>query len=129
MNHKCFIDESNVCCIEVDGQLWVKEFADGIQKEGRTYLVKFCPECGFELPDKGFFNFLHSPYRESNEPVYKFTNDISTAISQINHNIELMKCFMSSQNTQNKCFMERDFFTSKEINYLKRRLEILEEKK
>lgn len=133
MDHKCLIEGSSACCIEVKGELWVKEFANGLQSEGRTYPVKFCPECGFKLPEKGFgsrFGALCSiPAAETDNRITEFSYELGKAISEMNHNIALIKTFMSSQNTQNECFIERDLCTSQEINYLKRRLEILEDSK
>lgn len=44
--HRCYIEGSSAVCIEQDGHLWVKEYADGNQREGRTYRVGYCPQCG-----------------------------------------------------------------------------------
>ena len=128
MSHKCQIDGSNAACFDVNGELWVKEYSYGNEREGRTYKVNFCPKCGFKIPEKKFFSFLHAPYQEPDEHITRFSHALSTAIAQMNHNVELMKCFMSSQNTQNECFMDRDLETSKEIVILKERIKILEDK-
>jgi len=126
MTHQCRIDGSSAVCIEVDGKLWVKEHADSKQREGRTYAVSFCPECGFKLPTKSFFNFLHLPYTEVDDSIHKFSAELGKSISEMNHNIALIKAFMSAQNVQNECFMDRDFQTSQDIFQLKNRIEKLE---
>lgn len=130
--HKCRIDGSSAACFEVNGELWVKEYADGLQSEGRTYPVKFCPECGFKLPERGFsksmFRGIHIPDSQVDDSIHRFSAELGKSICEMNHNIALIKTFMSSQNTQNECFMERDLYTSQEISYLKRRMEQLEEK-
>ena len=46
MGHRCKIEQSSCVCFEHDGELWVKEYNDGIQSEGRTYRVNYCPQCG-----------------------------------------------------------------------------------
>lgn len=116
MSHQCIIQGSSAVCFEKGNELWVKEYYDGTEREGRTYKVNFCPECGFK-----------KPYPTHPESITRFNQDLPTAISQMNHNIELIKAFMRSQNTHNQCFMERDLATSQEIAYLKRRLEEDEE--
>ena len=44
--HRCQIEGSSTVCFDHDGELWVKEYNDGIQGEGRTYRVNYCPQCG-----------------------------------------------------------------------------------
>jgi hypothetical protein len=46
MGHRCQIEGSSTACFEVEGELWVKEYADGREREGRTYRVNYCPQCG-----------------------------------------------------------------------------------
>lgn len=126
MTHQCRIDGSSTVCIEVDGKLWVKEYADGLQREGRTYAVSFCPECGFKLPTKSYFNFLHLPYAQVDDSIHKFSAELGKSISEMNHNIAHIKAFMSAQNTQNECFMDRELQLSQEITFLRKRIETLE---
>ena len=130
MSHRCQIDGSSGACFEERNELWVKEYADGYQKEGRTYRVKFCPECGFHLPKssfgKSFFGRLNIPDVTPDNSITQFSQALSTAIAQMNHNVELIKCFMSSQNTQNECFMERELHHSQEICKLERQILNLE---
>lgn len=131
MSHKCQIEGSSAACFEDNNELWVKEYADGRQTEGRTYPVKFCPECGFKIPKvsfaKSFFCGFNTPDSAPDDRINQFSQSLSTAIAQMNHNVEIIKCFMSSQYTHNECFIERGLAHSQEINYLKRRLQILEE--
>jgi len=133
MSHRCQIEGSSTACFEHKNELWVKEYADGYQQEGRTYRVNFCPECGFKIPKasfaKSFFGCLNIPDVTPDDSITQFSQALSTAIAQMNHNVELIKAMMSAQNTQNQCFIERDLSTSQEISYLKRRLEILEDGK
>ncbi len=44
--HQCRIEGSSAVCFEREGEYWVKEYNDYENPEGRTYRVKFCPECG-----------------------------------------------------------------------------------
>lgn len=128
MSHRCRIGDSSVACFEQNNELWVKEYADGYQQEGRTYPVKFCPECGFKIPtaspSKGYFCAI--PDSSPDESITRFSQALSTAIAQMNHNVELIKCFMSSQNTQNQCFMDRDLQVSQDICKLERQILNLE---
>ena len=132
MSHHCILDNSAIVCFEINNQLWVKECSDFGQQEGKTYQVNFCPECGFKLPRpsfaKSFFGCLNIPDSAPDDRITQFSQTLSTAIAQMNHNVEIIKCFMCSQHTQNECFMERELAHSQEISYLKRRLQILEEK-
>lgn len=133
MSHRCQIEESSIVCYEEKNELWVKEY-NGVlrQNEGRTYRVNFCPECGFKIPKasfaKSYFGCFNIPDVTPNDSITQFSQALSTAIAQMNHNVELIKAMMSAQNTQNQCFMDRDLATSQELAYLKRRLQILEEK-
>lgn len=133
MSHRCQIDGSSAACFEVKNELWIKEYADGRQTEGRTYRVKFCPECGFKIPKtgpfKGFLGGFNIPDSAPDDRITQFSQTLSTAIAQMNHNVEIIKCFMSLQHTQNECFMERELSHSQEISYIKRRLQILEDGK
>lgn len=130
MTHQCRIENSSAICFEEENELWVKEYDDGRQREGRTYPVKFCPECGFKIPtvssSKSYFCAI--PDSSPDESITRFSQALSTAIAQMNHNVELIKCFMSSQNAHNQCFMDRDLNTSQEIFQLKKRIENLEKK-
>jgi len=47
-------------------------------------------------------------------------------IAELNNNIEIVKTWMSSQYTQNECFMDRDLRTSEEISKLRTRIDSLE---
>lgn len=128
MSHQCRFEDSNTVCFEINNELWVKEYADGRQREGRTYKVNFCPECGFKIPRasfaKSFFGAI--PAAAPDESITHFSQALSTAIHQMNHNVELIKAFMSSQNTQNECFMERELHHSQEICKLERQILNLE---
>lgn len=130
MTHQCKIENSSAVCFEEGNELWIKEYDDGRQREGRTYPVKFCPECGFKIPKAGFFKgFLGNfniPDSSPDNSIIEFSQALSTAIAQMNHNVELIKCFMSSQNAHNQCFMDRDLNASQEIFQLKKRIENLE---
>ena len=45
--HYCNLRSANTVCFERgEGELWVKEYANGSLKEGRTFRVNFCPWCG-----------------------------------------------------------------------------------
>lgn len=130
MSHRCQIDGSSAACFEEANELWIKEYADGYQREGRTYKVKFCPECGFKLPQacfsKSFINSFNIPDSTPDDNIRQFSQSLSNAIAQMNHNVELIKCFMSSQNTQNQCFMDRDLQVSQDICKLERQFLNLE---
>jgi hypothetical protein len=132
MSHRCQIQGSSAACFEENNELWVKEYADGRQTEGRTYRVKFCPECGFEIlkvgPFKGFIGRFNIPDYAPDDTIIQFSQTLSSAIAQMNRNIESIKAYMILQNSQNECFMQRDLAKSEEISCLKRRLQILEEK-
>ena len=123
MSHRCQIGESSVVCFEERNELWVKEYADGRMPEGRTYQVKFCPECGLHLPKcsfaKRFFGALSIPDSAPDDRITQFSQQLSNAISEMNHNIAIIKCHMSAQHTQNECFMEMH-------NELKKRITNLE---
>lgn len=125
MSHRCQISD-NSGCFEENNQLWVKEFYDGICREKGTYRVNFCPVCGFSIPKaQPVYLKAFIPASEPDACITQFSQSLSTAIHQMNHNVELMKSFMSSQNTQNQCFMDRDLSTSQEICSLKRKIEDL----
>lgn len=49
MERNCNVTNSNVVCFEREGELWVKEYC-GLhnQPEGRTYMVFYCPWCGYQ---------------------------------------------------------------------------------
>lgn len=127
MSHKCNIEGSSAACFEIRNELWVKEFADGPKAEGRTYKVKFCPECGYQILEKrftkGFFDFLHLPYAQVDDSISKFSMELGRAISEMNHNIALIKGYMSSQNVQNQCFMDNEMDIRKELRNLKKMVE------
>jgi hypothetical protein len=59
MGHECRIENSSAVCYEVNNELWVKEYADSGNKEGRTYQVKFCPECGYTISYKQVLYLIH----------------------------------------------------------------------
>lgn len=124
MSHQCRSQDSSTVCLQIGNELWVKEHADISQREGRTYKVNFCPECGFKIPtSKTFKNFLNSiPDSTPHESITQFSQALSTAIAQMNHNVELIKCFMISQNKQNQCFMDRGFQLSQDICKLERQI-------
>lgn len=56
---------------------------------------------------------------EMDDSISRFSASLGEAISQMNHNIAIMKCYMSSQNTQNKCFFDRERELYEEIEKLK----------
>lgn len=126
--HRCYIDGSSAACFEESGELWVKEYADGNQREGRTYKVNFCPECGYRKPPIHYFKSAYEGFpicAESDETLSKFSASLGEAIAQINHNIAIIKASMSAQSTQNQCFMDREMELSKEISYLKEEVEYI----
>lgn len=53
-NHYCNVVPHNVVCFEREGELWVKEYCGGKDREGndiregRTYMVFHCPWCGYQ---------------------------------------------------------------------------------
>lgn len=120
MSHRCYIDGSSAVCIEHNGELWVKEYADGREREGRTYNVKFCPECGFKIPknSKSFLNFFNIPSSEGDDTISQFSAQLGRSIAEMNHNIEMIKAFMLSQNIQNECFIENEKELRKRISAL-----------
>ena len=44
--HCCRFGYASVACFSMCGELWVKEYANGKEREGRTYRVDYCPFCG-----------------------------------------------------------------------------------
>lgn len=46
--HYCNVTTCNVVCFEREGELWVKEYSGMKEKEGRTYMVFYCPWCGYQ---------------------------------------------------------------------------------
>lgn len=46
--HFCNVTTCNVVCFEREGELWVKEYCSPQEKEGRTYMVFYCPWCGYQ---------------------------------------------------------------------------------
>lgn len=56
--HSCNFHAFSCACFERDnGEMWVKEYSNTKQKEGRTYQVNFCPWCGAQAKvriDAGF---------------------------------------------------------------------------
>lgn len=45
--HHCNIRAISCVCLQrPDGEFWVKEYGNDIQREGRTYQVNYCPWCG-----------------------------------------------------------------------------------
>lgn len=120
MSHKCYIDGSSAACFEHCGELWVKEYSDGRQREGRTYKVNFCPECGFKIPknSKSFLNFFNIPPDEGDDRISQFSADLGRAIREMNHNIEMIKAFMISQNIQNQCFIDNEMELRKRVSKL-----------
>lgn len=120
MGHSCRIEGSSTACFEHSGELWVKEYGDGRQKEGRTYKVNFCPECGFKLPArKSLMRFFTSiPSSEPDETISKFSMELGKAIAEMNHNVTAIKTFMIAQNTQNECFLSNEMDLRKRITQL-----------
>ncbi len=121
MTHECFITGSSAICIERNDELWVKEYQSASQREGRTYRVNFCPECGYCLPKrKGFLKFFKNNIPDPDESISQFSHDLAKAIKEINHNVEAMKAFMTCQNCQNDLFM-KDILNIKECvnNFIK----------
>ena len=47
-NHYCNVLTSNVICFERPDGLWVKEYCRFEIPEGRTYMVYYCPWCGYQ---------------------------------------------------------------------------------
>ena len=70
--------------------------------------------------------FCAIPDSSPDESITRFSQALSTAIAQMNHNVELIKCFMSSQNNQNQCFIDRDLQFSQDICKLERQILNLE---
>ena len=128
MSHNCKIEGRSNICFEFNDQLWIKEYDYGTQREVRTYKVNFCPECGFKIPKVSVAKrfFCDIPNSAPDESITLFSQSLSTAIAQMNHNVELIKDFMSSQNTQNECFMQRDLDHSQEICKIERQILNLE---
>jgi hypothetical protein len=124
MGHKCLFEDNTTVCLEINNELWVKEYEN--KRQGRTYRVNFCPECGFKIPKvNDFKSYIHSLNISDNSPndcIAIFSQSLANAIAQMNHNVELIKCFMSSQNIQNECFMERDLQVSQDICKLERQI-------
>lgn len=126
--HRCQIDGSSAACFEIEGELWVKEYDDGHQREGRTYKVNFCPQCGYRKPPIHYFKSAYEGFpvcAESDETLSKFSKSLSEAIAQMNHNIAIIKASMSAQSTQNQCFMDREMELSKEIKSLKEEIQYI----
>lgn len=47
--HSCNRHTASCACFErADGELWIKEYSNSTQLEGRTYQVNYCPWCGME---------------------------------------------------------------------------------
>lgn len=65
-------------------------------------------------------------YNEADDSITKFSYELAKSISEMNHNIVLIKTFMSAQNTQNECFMNRDLEVNQRIYDLEKRLSRLE---
>ena len=63
--HACQSKSSNAVCLEVDGDLWIKEYYAGKDNpEGRTYMVYYCPWCGYQTEK--------SKIREKVDPILKW---------------------------------------------------------
>lgn len=117
--HECYITGSSAVCIERNNELWVKEYADRTMREGRTYRVNFCPECGHKMPPKGsFWNFFASSIPDADDSISRYSQELSNSINLINRNIDAMKAFMMSQNLQNEIFVERQNDFEKRISDL-----------
>jgi len=119
--HRCYIDGSSAGCFEVNGELWVKEYSDGNQREGRTYKVNFCPQCGYRKPSIHYFKSAYEgfPVCEDQDEISKFSTSLSQSIRDMNHNISVLKLMLRTQESHNDSFMDSDMELSKEINYLK----------
>lgn len=131
MTHQCELKDDMGCCIEVNGKLIIQEYVTQLgMMEGRKYEVNFCPECGYTLSKDDFSSRLRSPYipfiPDADESIHRFSSELSRAISEMNHNVLAIKTFMSAQNTQNECFMDRDLQTSQKLSELERRIKELE---
>jgi len=126
MVHKCYIDGSSAACFEHDGELWVKEFADGNQKEGRTYPVKFCPQCGHTINPlfTTQFSDIHTlksqvfMRNEEDDILQKFSSSLANTVRDMNQNINAIKAFMVYQNIQNQCFIDNEMELIKRISKL-----------
>lgn len=133
------------------GHVQVEEDAVGIiyiRINDKQHRVDFCPVCGkksivsygesfaiYSRKPRGDsgknipnMDFLHSlPIPESLDLVGWYREQWEKKIDELNTNIIVIKTFMTSQSTQNECFMQRELAHSQEISYLKRRLEQIEE--
>lgn len=48
-NHYCNVLSASVVCFERNGELWIKEYVRHSRDfEGRTYMVYYCPWCGYQ---------------------------------------------------------------------------------
>ena len=120
--HRCYIDGSSAACFEESGELWVKEYANGSQRECRTYKVNFCPQCGYKKPSivsiKKSYQAV-SGFGDQGDIISKFSASLGEAVAQMNHNIAIIKANMSAQSTQNSCFIEREMEFAREIEKIK----------
>ncbi len=47
--HICNATDCHTVCFEQEGELWVKEYSgSGNKLEGRTFMVCYCPYCGYQ---------------------------------------------------------------------------------
>lgn len=126
MTHECQIENSSSVCIEMDGKLWVRQNPNEIMTYGSIIPVKFCPECGFKLPNERFFNSATIPFDQGDESIHKFSAELGKAIAQMNHNISIFKAHINSQNCQNECFLEREMELSKKLHEMSIRIDEVE---
>lgn len=126
--HQCYIDGSSAACFEEEGELWVKEYADGNQREGRTYKVNFCPQCGYRKPAIHYFKSAYEGFpvcAESDEAISKFSSSLGQAIKDMNHNISVLKLMLKTQESHNDSFMDSDMELCKEISMIKEEIQYI----
>ena len=106
--HDCSLGDINVFEDE-NGLMYIKERCFMPHGQYHTNKVEYCPICGMKAKNshiasfsKGFISTI--PDIAPDESITRFSQALSTAIDQMNHNVEIIKCFMISQNTQNDCF-------------------------
>lgn len=130
MKHDCRLRSLEVF-EDDDGYFFVKDQYSLPSGRNHYLRVEYCPVCGMKSK-KSHINHM-TMYKRTDipeaipEPLHMYQSMMAKAIEDMNKNIECIKAFMISQNTQNECFMDRELEISQKISEITRKLQALEE--
>ncbi len=127
MSHNCRI--GNIAEVIEDPQgyltLEIKSFYPS-SPQNMYRRIEYCPVCGEKCKKSNVFqvHLTQNPPLPEDPIINGFSNILSESIAQMNHNIELIKVFMSSQNCQNELFLDRQMDFEQRLKELEKKNEL-----